>query len=286
MSRLRSLVRPIYRRFVRSAVYQGLRRRWILTRFRKVDRHVVEAGGAKVTFSTEDAFSKTWFFPRYARGRLHEAHVTEHLIDRLRSSRCFADVGALVGYYACLAAKLCPRARVHAFEMDSDNVALLLRNVELNALDNVAVVEAAVADRLGTLRYAARSGGGGIFKLASFGTGIDPAKLRDVKTVSLDEHFAGGPGPDLVKIDVEGAEMLVLRGMERLLTEVRPRIFVEVHPNTIQGFGAKADDVLELLEAHGYRCRQVSPAPGHPLDPVDRPIRHNVMLYAEPAHRS
>lgn len=282
MPRLRPLLGRVYRRVTRSAAYQRLRRAVVLFRFRRVQRHVVETAGVSVVFSTEDAFSKTWFFPRYAHGRLHEAHVTEHLVEQLRSSRCFADVGALVGYYTCLAAKLRPEAEVHAFEMDADNVRLLERNVELNGFDNVIAVEAAVADKAGTLRYAPRSGGGGVFKLASFGTQLDPSLLRDVATVSLDDHFAGGNDPDLLKIDVEGAEMLVLRGMRRILDQARPRVFVEVHPNTIQGFGSRADDVLDLLESYGYRCRQVSQAPGYPLDPVERPIRHNVMLYAVP----
>src|SRR5687767_6254812 len=61
--------------------------------------------GIKVSFSTEDSYSNTWFFPRYAEGEIHEKMVTEMLVEALKGASCFVDIGANLGWYTCLAAK-------------------------------------------------------------------------------------------------------------------------------------------------------------------------------------
>ena len=157
--------------------------------------------------------------------------------------RC-ADVGANVGYFSLLLARcVAPGGSVVAFEAQPENAERARRNVALNGLDGtIAVVQAAVCDRGGTV--ALRKGA----TAAEFSiVGGDGAE-ETVPAVTLDEQFADGR-LDLVKIDVEGAEELVLRGMTRLLAEARPVLLIELHGEQA---GARA-----LLEDAGYAVEQV-----------------------------
>jgi len=62
---------------------------------------------------------------------------------------------------------------------------------------------------------------------------------------------------DLVKIDVEGAEMSVLRGMAGTLTRFRPRLIIEIHPKNLESFGTKPADVIGFVEGLGYRIAEI-----------------------------
>jgi len=62
---------------------------------------------------------------------------------------------------------------------------------------------------------------------------------------------------DLVKIDVEGAEMMVLGGMTSTLTRFRPRLIIEIHPKKLESFGAKPTEVVGFIEGLGYRVAEI-----------------------------
>ena len=135
------------------------------------------------------------------------------------------DVGANVGFFTLLAARLAGASgRVCAFEPVPDSAAALRHNAELNGLSQVEVVEQAVADTCDPVAM-------------SIGANLATARLGDrgervvlVQCTTLDA-FAERPGraPDVVKIDVEGAENLVLAGMAGLLSAHRPLVLCELH---------------------------------------------------------
>jgi FkbM family methyltransferase len=147
-----------------------------------------------------------------------------------------ADVGANVGYTALLLSRAtAPGGTIVAFEADHTNAQRAQRNIELNDLSDVVTIEEiAIADRAARARLHPGATGSEFSLLGAAGDGVD------VETAPLDNY-----GPfDLVKIDVEGAEELVLRGMRRLLREGRPTLLMELHgdPQT----------TLSLLEAADY----------------------------------
>ena len=84
-----------------------------------------------VLFSTEDEYSKRWFFPRYEGGKIHEQQVTELVLETARKSRCFVDVGTNLGWYTCLVSRCTLQGVVYAFEMDDLNYALLKENLRI-----------------------------------------------------------------------------------------------------------------------------------------------------------
>lgn len=84
---------------------------------------------------------------------------------------------------------------------------------------------------------------------------LDSATTNRIPVHSLDRLFATATAsrPCLVKIDVEGAELLVLRGAGAFVRRVRPQLLVSVHPPALRGFGLSPDDVATWLRGHGYR---------------------------------
>lgn len=134
------------------------------------------------------------------------------------------DVGANVGFFTLLASRIVGKGgAVVAFEPFPANVRALRRHVDLNRAGNVTIVEAAVSDRAGLARFEP-AGNPAMGGLAEGGA-------LEVETVALDKLLRerGLPKPNLLKIDVEGAEAQVLQGGIRCLEEAHPAIVLSAH---------------------------------------------------------
>lgn len=224
--------------------------------FRKHKQFSIEIGSATVRFHTDDPYSNSWFYPRLAECRTHEQPLTERLVSGLQTVRCFLDIGTNLGWYTCIAASQMPQGVVYGFEMDKVNFGLLQRNLALNRATNVLAYHLAASDTDAVETYQ-RSGvrPGTHFQLNKHGRGLPIA----VQSVTMDRFFDHTRvPPDVVKIDVEGAEHRVLLGMTRLLNEQRPTIFLEIHPELLSNFKSTTKDVLGLLNDHNYHVTRLS----------------------------
>ncbi len=153
----------------------------------------------------------------------YEEEQTRLFRAMVRPGHTVLDVGAHVGYYTLLASELAGvTGQVVAFEPDPDNVRFLERHVRLNRCVNVTVERAAVAASDGEASFERGSG---------TGTGhLGAAGDLTVRTLALDAYVRRhGLRPDVVKIDVEGAEAEVLAGAESMLRTVRPTLFLSTH---------------------------------------------------------
>lgn len=197
----------------------------------------------------------------YATGA-NERPVQEALAGALRPGDTVLDVGANVGFLTVIAARLVGAGgRVVAFEPVPDNARQIRRNAKLNRLGNIEVVESAVADRTGTATLVlARFAGGAALEGAD--RPPDACGERTVPVVTLDEWCAGAsvPAPALVKIDVEGAELAVLRGMAGLLAGPRPALLIEVDDPAVAGAEAKAAACGGFCADRGYHVRRLEDA--------------------------
>jgi FkbM family methyltransferase len=197
--------------------------------------------------------------PRYARGD-NELPVQETLARHLRPGHVFYDVGANVGFFTVIAARLVgPSGRVLAFEPVPGNAGLARANAAGNGFDNVEVVARAVGRASGRAELAlARYSGGSM--LAEVGEPPDPRGERlEVEVVAIDDAVAAGaPPPDVVKIDVEGAELEVLEGMRRTLASRRPVVVLEVDDRTEAAAGRRLDACRALLEELGFEVRPLA----------------------------
>ncbi len=151
------------------------------------------------------------------------------------------DVGANVGFYTLLASRLVGRqGRVYSFEPFPNNIAVLNRHLRLNDVTNATVFEAAVADKPGHMRFAQG-------ELHQEGRLSETGSIK-VRVVSLDDLVLSGLAqpPQLMKIDVEGAELQVLHGAAMILREYKPVIFLATHGKAVHR------DCCELLRSYGY----------------------------------
>lgn len=181
---------------------------------------VVRAGGSTVTLTS--AHLRGYWEIEFARRT--EPALVSALLDAVDPGTVVYDVGANVGFYTCLLATTA--ATVHAFEPNPHALADLRRNVSLNGLHNVVIHDCAVSDGPGRAYLSGRGSPSGLGAISTRPTGLI------VETVALDDLDAT-PAPDVVKIDVEGHETAVLRGMRGLLgaesASRRPTVFCEVH---------------------------------------------------------
>jgi FkbM family methyltransferase len=163
------------------------------------------------------------------------------------------DIGANVGYYTLLAARLVgPWGKVYAFEPSPENFALLSQNVEANGYKNVVLSPKAVSDRSGSAALHIDRASSGGHSLGGFRGGADSV---DVETVSLDDYFVGERQTvDLLKMDAEGAEMSILVGMRRLLTQNPDlTLLTEFFPRAIRGCGYSPEEYVRQLSGCGFR---------------------------------
>lgn len=177
--------------------------------------------------------------------RLFQEHVTADSV--------VFDIGAHVGYYTLLAAKLASAGQVVAFEPEPRNFAFLRAIIGANTCPNVAIHELAVAAETGICSF-------------SYGSGTGTGHLTEngtflVQTIAIDEFVANQhKRPTHLKIDVEGAELDVLHGARETLQSARPTIFLSTHGPAVH------DDCCRFLRALGY---DLQPMEGEQLENAD-----------------
>ncbi len=180
--------------------------------------------------------------------RRYEPHVTAMLRRSLAQGDVYIDIGANIGFHALTAATLVGASgRVLAYEPSPGNCDLLRRSIRANDLSNLHVHETAVADRAGRIGYEMQGSNGRIGRPGE--TGLETT----VGAVRLDDELADEPRIDVVKIDVEGAEGRVLRGMRQLLARHRPILIAEFAPRDLgRVSGIEPGTYLDELRALGY----------------------------------
>jgi FkbM family methyltransferase len=185
---------------------------------------------------------------------LHEPEVSEWIASCLKQGMTFLDIGPNVGYFTLLAAKCVgPSGKVVALEPDPGVLAVLQRNIEINGAGNVQVVHGAASEFCGRAKL-------GRARSSSYSTGLycaDAVDWIDVPRYSLDGLISelGIGAVDLVKLDVEGAELEAIEGMSEILKANRARVIVELHDRPGQ---TETQAVMQKLECAGYMVRPIS----------------------------
>jgi FkbM family methyltransferase len=185
----------------------------------------------------------------------YELPVQQALSNYLKSGDVFYDIGANVGFFTVLAAKLVGSSgKVYAFEPDRQNADCIRHNIQLNQFNNTAVWQKAVSHTTGTgeLLLAEYSGG---HTLSVVDRPPDLAGSITVELVSIDDLISQGKltPPNLVKIDVEGAELDVLRGMIQTIKQYQPIIIYEVDAAKQDSFQQKNESIEALIYSLDYK---------------------------------
>jgi FkbM family methyltransferase len=190
----------------------------------------------------------------------YERPVQMALKEHLRPGSVFYDVGANLGFFSILAARLVGAGgRVYAFEPVPENAAGVRHNAGLNSFDHVTVLQKAVADAggRGELRQAHHAGGSALSTVAA---PPDVKGIIPVEIVAIDELVADGTcvPPAFVKIDVEGAELAVLQGMVETMRQYRPLILFEIDDGDAAVFSEKMAACTAFLEECSYAVRPLA----------------------------
>lgn len=179
---------------------------------------------------------------------IYERDKLEEMRSSIPQGGVVYDIGAQAGYHALLASRLVGRSgMVYAFEPLPRNHRMLIKHLSLNEIFNVQPVQAAISDRDGELRFDPGPG---------FMAGhLSDAGALSVKCFSVD-HFVTREDrvrpPDVMKIDVEGAELKVLQGARETLTRYRPTLMIDTH-DFLGGHHAGVHEACTtFLSALGY----------------------------------
>ncbi len=154
------------------------------------------------------------------------------------------DCGANQGLTG-IVSSLCvgPDGRVMCFEPFPRNAELIRINCLLNGITNIQVVEQGVADYVGEVIAS-------ITSQSIHSASSDAVDTLKVSITRLDEY--ANLKPNFIKIDIEGAELLCLRGATKVLSHV-PAICLEYHPDMIDQFGVSTDELFHIISAEKYR---------------------------------
>jgi FkbM family methyltransferase len=194
----------------------------------------------------------------YAMGT-NEQPVQAELARLIKPGDVFYDIGANIGFFSVICARLVgPEGQVYAFEPVPENVHILENNLEFNRFKQATVIPKAVSSvsGQGELLLSHHPGGSAL----SIGdVPVDMKGSMKVALVSIDDLVFEGNfrPPDVIKIDVEGAEADVLAGLTRTLQQVRPTVLYEIDDQDSVSFMRKQDQLENILGAHGYAITRI-----------------------------
>ncbi len=221
-----------------KTAYWRLRIPRLLYRISNHESIVHEVNGMPVEFPLETY----WQYQRF-RWMHPEIQLFAELIEELQPGDVFYDVGAHLGWHAVVAAEVAEDVEVVAFEPHPKTASRL--STVLETVGHEATIkQLALYDSPGTVEFTATATAGAQIAGAR---GDHPEATISVETVDGDSLIERGEirPPDILKIDAEGAEAEVLRGLERTIRSQPPRIlYCEVHE--------EQRPVTQLLEAYGY----------------------------------
>jgi FkbM family methyltransferase len=183
-----------------------------------------------------------------------EKDFAVELVSSLNEDDILFDIGSSVGLISILSAKKLKKGNVISFEPDPENYKNLESNFSLNGLSNYKIAKIAVGNKKEKL------------KLYTAGSGSYSPSLKQINTIEnwievdvepIDTYIVEQnlPNPTVVKIDIEGAEMMALQGMSQLLkSKNKPRlIYLEVHPDFLEAFNTSTQQIFDFISEHGYK---------------------------------
>ncbi len=189
---------------------------------------------------------------------IYEPLETEIFKQEIKPGQTVLDIGANIGYYTLIAAKLVgPGGRVYAFEPDPANFQLLKKNVEQNGYENVTLVNRAVADRNGSAKLYLNETNKGDHRIYDSKDGRPSITIQMIR---LDEFFKKiDKKVHFIKMDIQGAEAAALNGMKGLIRRNRPlKLVSEFSPGSLKLFKQDPWKYLQTLQKLGFKLSEIS----------------------------
>lgn len=203
-----------------------------------------------------------------------EPQVVQVLRRYLTAGSVFVDIGANVGWHSAVGSSVVgPSGRVYAIEPNPDNARLIAHTIQRNDLKNVELLPFALSEHTGFAAFRSAIGSNGGFAWGNDPSFIDPA-VTIVPTLRFDDLQIARV--DVIKMDVEGAEPMVMRGAVEMIDRDHPVIIFEFSCDMTQRVaGVAPREHLRFFENHGYTLSMIDRSDGSqiPVPDVDALIR-------------
>jgi len=208
-----------------------------------------------------DMWHRNWY-QVFQKG-YHEQDVEKFITGLLQPGDVVFDVGAQIGMFTAIASQLIgPDGRLIAFEPDEKNHRDLQSTRQRNKLDNVSIINAGLSDSIGEATFHRPDGAWGSFMDSGNGAGAritrdffqnTTIRTFTIQTTTIDHVVAERELErlDLIKIDVDGPEVTILRGAEQTLRTLKPVVMVEAS-RFYQEHGTSVDELFSILQRNGY----------------------------------
>lgn len=231
------------------------RRMYSLTGTTKPVRHFI-GGYGPFWLNGHFAFSN---FANWGEG--HNS-AFQRCVETCRGKKCVFDVGAHIGLVSLpMSVAVGAVGSVYAFEPADSNRGFLMDHIVQNGIENIEVCSALVGDSVKEnvkfFEQQQATGMNSVIVRKNSGTFRETYKRQCTLDSFCEER---GLRPEVIKIDVEGYELSVLRGAQHLIKECAPLIFLSVHPEEIVLLGEQITDLVSLIEQMGYRIEDAEGA--------------------------
>jgi FkbM family methyltransferase len=217
----------------------------------------VERNGIKYRLDISDCVEHGVYFA-------FEEASQKTLFELAKNRRAIIDVGTNIGCVLMNFARLSPDAVVYGFEPDAANFEKARTNLSLNQFQNVNLNQKALGTHRAKAKiYSVNENNAGMNRIRVAGEGHDGlGEGSEIEVISLDDFVekTSIKTVDLIKIDVEGFELNVLKGAQHSLRRFRPTLFVELDDNNLREQGSSAEELVVFIEQLGYRVYRADKA--------------------------
>jgi len=194
---------------------------------------------------------------------IYHPQMTKVFQGTVSKGMTYIDIGANIGYFTLIAAKIVgEEGEIFAFEPEPLNFDLLVKNIALNKYENVIPMQKAISNKDGTAKLFVDRISFGSHSLITPGKDVHSfgQDTIEVEAQTLDSFFKNYTGKiDLVKIDVEGAELAVLEGMESIINQNKELIIItEFLPDGLSRFGSSPEEFLNRLVNYGFKLYNIN----------------------------
>ena len=223
-------------------------------------KSVTEIEGSKMYVNPRVKGPMRTAFRGYIRSCGKEKLTTQIFKQVVKEKDTVVDIGANIGYFTLLAARLVGEGgKVYAFEPEPRNYNMVLKNIALNGYENVVPVQKAVSNVGGTVRLYLSSKDIGAHTIRQYHDKEqfdekESGEFVEVESITLDEFLEDRKhSVDVIKMDIEGAEMAALSGMDRIIRENQNlKMFIEFYPSAIREMGYSPEEFVHKLLNYGF----------------------------------
>jgi len=206
-------------------------------------------------------FSQKHIGIHFENSQMYEGETFDFILKNLRKGDTFLDIGAHIGFFSIVSSKIVgDSGKVYSFEMNNFNYSHLLAHIRLNNAKNIIPHNWAISDKSGVIEFFNNIDNDGGHSLWDCGKHEFNIKSKENPnsiisySIAIDDYFDSNRKVNFMKIDTEGAEVLVLKGMQNLLKRDKPIVVAEVNEFGLKEMGFSYTDLRKIMSDIGYRC--------------------------------